>query len=125
MKKIILTVSLFVSTFGFSQENILSDPIYQSYQNESIALMTSKDYLNFEKLKNEWFKQENKETVIFLTDDLNKLYADLNEAYILIKDKDSQIAKMRIDLIEKYSQDTLLKNENIIKEKVFQINSTQ
>ncbi|RRJ89055.1 hypothetical protein EG240_12725 [Paenimyroides tangerinum] len=122
MKKLILICSLCFSIFGYSQEDILKDPEFKEYEKEVVAFMTSKDYLNYEKLKKVWLYPSSSD-IDFSSDEVKKEFrTKLKEAYDVISDKEKEITKMRVDLIEKYTQEVFLTTNKVINQQVYQIN---
>lgn len=121
MKKIILICFLCFNIFGYSQEDILKDLKFKEYEKEVVAFMTSKDYLNYEKLKREYFDLLKKDSD-FNSEINKKSYNKLKEAYEVISAKENEITKMRADLIEKYTQDEFYKANQLINKQIFEIN---
>lgn len=121
MKKIILICFLCFSILGYSQEDILKDLKFKEYEKEVVAFMTSKDYLNYEKLKREYFDLLKKDSD-FNSEINKKSYNKLKEAYEVISAKENEITKMRADLIEKYTQDEFYKANQLINKQIFEIN---
>lgn len=121
MKKIILICFLCFSILGYSQEDILKDLKFKEYEKEVVAFMTSKDYLNYDKLKREYFDLLKKDSD-FNSEINKKSYNKLKEAYEVISAKENEITKMRADLIEKYTQDEFYKANQLINKQIFEIN---
>jgi len=122
MKKLILFIFLCFSVFGYSQEDILEDEKFKEYEKEVVAYMTSKDFLNYEKLKKVWMNPSSSD-IDFSSDEVKKEFsAKLKEAYDVISGKEKEITKMRVDLIEKYTQEILLTTNDIVNKQVYEIN---
>ncbi|WP_177762182.1 hypothetical protein [Flavobacterium sp. I3-2] len=122
MKKLILIIFLCFSILGYSQEDILEDEKFKEYEKEVVAFMTSKDFLNYEKLKKIWMNPSSSE-IDFSSDEVKKEFkTKLKEAYDVISAKEKEITKMRADLIEKYTQEIFLTTNDIINKQVYEIN---
>ncbi len=107
---------------GYSQEDILEDEKFKEYEKEVVAFMTSKDFLNYEKLKKIWMNPSSSE-IDFSSDEVKKEFkTKLKEAYDVISAKEKEITKMRADLIEKYTQEIFLTTNDIINKQVYEIN---
>lgn len=139
MNNILYLFILLVGVSGYSQDkNLLEDPDYIKFEKESIELYTSKDYINYENLKNKFsemlpdnyvekkFKEDFKS---WITKNLDKSgFTSVEEAvsldeavtasYKKIYPKQEELNKIRITLIrvKKYDGDEFSKlfDERII-----------
>lgn len=121
MRNFITFTFLFLFLAANAQDKIISDQRFKEYEKEVVAFMTSKDYLNYEKLKREYFDLLKKDSD-FNSEINKKSYNKLKEAYEVISAKENEITKMRADLIEKYTQDEFYKANQLINKQIFEIN---
>nr|WP_297310335.1 hypothetical protein [uncultured Flavobacterium sp.] len=86
--------------------------------------MTSKNYLNYERLKKEHFDLLKKDSD-FNSEINKKSYNKLKEAYDVISAKEKEITQKRAFLIEDYRQDEFYKANQLINKQIFEINKPQ